>query len=224
MARRSGPRASAPDVDPAASPDADPESIARSIALGRLSVAPQTRAQLDAAMAKKGVPVEVRDEVLNRFGDVGLIDDAAFAQLWVESRHAGRGLGKRALGHELRTRGVAPQVADEAVGALTAEQEEETARQLVARRLPGMRRLDSATRTRRLAGMLARKGYPAGLSMRVVREALAADADQLAGDHLAGGHLAGDADHLVGDRLTGGDRLPDEFEDPLYRGDVWEDD
>lgn len=162
--------------------DADPETVARSIVLRRLTMAPQTRAQLDDAMARKGVPDAVREQILDRFTEVGLIDDAAFSRAWVESRHVGRGLAKRALAHELQRRGVDPQVAGEAVDALPAEREEDTARALVARRLAGTRRLDPATRTRRLAAMLARKGYPSGLSFRVVREALAGegvDADEL---------------------------------------------
>lgn len=153
-------------------PDADPENVARAIALRKLAAAPQTRAQLDEAMARRGVPAEVRDRVLDRFDDVGLIDDAMFARMWVESRHAGRGLAKKALAHELRRRGVDSALVDEAVAELAPEQEETTARALVARRLPSTRGLDAATRTRRLAAMLARKGYPAGLSFRVVREAL----------------------------------------------------
>ncbi|TDD68763.1 regulatory protein RecX [Jiangella aurantiaca] len=156
-------------------PDADPESVARRVALNRLSVAPQTRAQLDAAMARKGVPEEVRDSVLDRFADVGLVDDPAYARAWVESRHTGRGLARRALGYELRKRGVEPKVADEAVETVDPEQEEATARALVAARLPSTRRLDPVARTRRLAGMLARKGYPPGLAFRVVREALESD-------------------------------------------------
>ncbi|PSL01086.1 regulatory protein [Haloactinopolyspora alba] len=155
--------------------EADPESVARSIVLQKLAAAPQTRAQLDAAMVKKDVPDEVRAHVLDRFSEVGLIDDAAYARAWVGSRHNGRGLAKRALGHELRRRGVDPAVVDDAVEALPAEQEEQMARALVARRLPSTRRLDPVARTRRLASMLARKGYPAGLSYRVVREALAAE-------------------------------------------------
>ncbi|WP_203432902.1 regulatory protein RecX [Jiangella asiatica] len=166
--------------DAEAEPDADPESVARSVALKRLSVAPQTRAQLDAAMARKGVPEDVREEVLGRFADVGLVDDAAFAQAWVESRHTGRGLARRALGHELRTRGVDADVVAEAVEAVDPEQEERTARELVAQRLPGTRRLDPTARTRRLTGVLARKGYPAGLAFRVVREALEAEGVQTA--------------------------------------------
>lgn len=148
-------------------------------------MAPQSRAQLDEAMVKKGVPEEVRERVLDRFTEVGLIDDVAFAQAWVESRHAHRGLARRALAHELQRRGVDAEIADAAVEALPAQREEETARALVARRLAGTRTLDPVTRTRRLAAMLARKGYPSGLSYRVIREALASedvDAGQLLPD------------------------------------------
>jgi regulatory protein len=166
-------------------PDADPETVARTIALRKLAAAPQTRAQLDDAMARRGVPDEVRARVLDRFGDVGLIDDATFARTWVESRHAGRGLARKALAHELRRRGVDTELVDEAVAELPPEQEEAKARELVARKLASTRGLDAAARTRRLAGMLARKGYPAGLAYRVIREALeteGVDADSLPPD------------------------------------------
>lgn len=171
-ARDAGPTGASYDESRDDQPDADPEQVARAIALRKLAAAPQTRAQLDDAMARRGVPEEVRDRVLDRFNDVGLIDDAMFARMWVESRHAGRGLAKKALAHELRRRGVDSALVDEAVAELGPDQEENTARALVARKLPSTRGLDAATRTRRLAGMLARKGYPAGLSFRVVREAL----------------------------------------------------
>lgn len=156
----------------AADDDADPESAARAIVLRKLSAAPQTRAQLDEAMRRKGIPADVRGRVLERFSDVGLIDDAMFARMWVESRHAGRGLARKALAHELRRRGVDESLVDEAVDRLPAAEEEATARALVAKRLRSTRGLEPRTRTRRLAGMLARKGYPAALAARVVREAL----------------------------------------------------
>ncbi|HEX6337869.1 MAG TPA: regulatory protein RecX [Jiangellaceae bacterium] len=171
-ARNGGPVEALRDEPRSDEPDADPENVARAIALRKLAAAPQTRAQLADAMARRGVPADVRDRVLDRFDDVGLIDDAMFARMWVESRHAGRGLAKKALAHELRRRGVDSALVDEAVAELDPEREETTARALVARRLHSTRGLDTATRTRRLAGMLARKGYPAGLSFRVVREAL----------------------------------------------------
>jgi len=123
------------------------------------------------------VPGDVSDQVLGRFSEVGLIDDAAFARAWVESRHAGRGLARRALAHELRRKGVGDEEVGSAVDELSPETELATARALVVRRLPSTRGVDGRARVRRLAGMLARKGYSPSLSLRVVREALADEAD-----------------------------------------------
>lgn len=118
------------------------------------------------------MPEDVAEEVLSRFEEVGLIDDAAFADAWVESRHHSRGLARRALARELRTKGVDSALVEEAIGQLDADQEAETARALVDRKLRSTRGLDREKRIRRLAGMLARKGYGEGLALRVVRQAL----------------------------------------------------
>ncbi|CNE20002.1 Regulatory protein recX [Mycobacterium tuberculosis] len=158
---------------------ADPEAKAREICLRLLAGSPRTRAQLADALRRKDVPADVADRVLGRFTDVGLIDDEAFARAWVQSRHTGRGLAKRALAAELRRRGVADDTVNEAVESLDPAQEEETARALVLRRLPSTRGADPAKRMRRLVGLLARKGYPPGLSYRVVKEALAEEGADL---------------------------------------------
>ncbi|MEC4015896.1 recombination regulator RecX [Streptomyces sp. H27-D2] len=150
----------------------DPAEQARSICLRLLTGMPRTRKQLADALYKREIPEEVAEEVLARFEEVGLIDDAAFADAWVESRHHGRGLARRALAQELRTKGVDSAVIEDAVGQLDADQEEDTARELVARKLRASRGLERDKRLRRLAGMLARKGYSEGLALRVVRRAL----------------------------------------------------
>jgi len=159
----------------------DPVEQARNICLRLLTGTPRTRKQLADALRKREIPDEAAEEVLSRFEDVGLIDDAAFADAWVESRHHGRGLARRALVRELRTKGVDPAVIDEAVGQLDHEQEEETARELVARKLRSTRGLDRDKRLRRLAGMLARKGYGEGMALRVVRQALEAEGEETEG-------------------------------------------
>lgn len=156
-------------------PDADPVAVARQICLQQLEHGPRTRAELEAVLTRRGVPGEAVGEVLGRLTDVGMVDDALFAEMWVSSRHRGRGLAGRALSQELRRKGVDEVLVREAVDALDPEQELATARALVARRLPATRGLAPEARVRRLAGMLARKGYPAGTAFRVVREALAAD-------------------------------------------------
>jgi len=151
---------------------ADPEEVARQICLRLLSAAPRTAAQLAAALRRRGVPEDAAATVLARFAEVKLVDDEVFAKAWVESRHYGRGLASRALGAELRQRGVAPNDIDAALGQLGPEQELATARELVERRLPATEGMPPLARMRRLTGVLARKGYSAGFSYRVVREVL----------------------------------------------------
>jgi regulatory protein len=168
----------------------DPEQRARQICLRQLSLAPKTRAQLHDVLTKRGIPGDVADSVLSRFADVGLIDDAAFAKAWVESRHYSKGLAGRALKAELRRRGVADDDIKEAVETLDPDAEVETARRLVERKLASTKGQPAETRTRRMAGMLARKGYPAGLAFRVIREALEAEAEAGAA---AGGGTGGAA-------------------------------
>ena len=114
------------------------------------------------------------DEVLGRFAEAGLIDDAAFARAWVESRHYSRGLAGRALSMELKRRGIDDENIREAVAELSPDAEVATARRLVEQKLASIAGLPPEVRTRRLAGMLARKGYPPGLAFRVIREAMEA--------------------------------------------------
>ncbi|MEU8792063.1 recombination regulator RecX [Streptomyces sp. NPDC048643] len=159
----------------------DPAEQARAICLRLLTGTARTRKQLADALRKREIPDEMADEVLSRFEEVGLINDSAFAEAWVESRHHGRGLARRALAQELRTKGVEPTLIDEAVGQLDSDQEEATARELVARKLRSTRGLDRDKRLRRLAGMLARKGYSQGMALRVVRQALEEEGEDTEG-------------------------------------------
>ncbi|WP_425455350.1 regulatory protein RecX [Allorhizocola rhizosphaerae] len=150
----------------------DEHEMAREICLRQLAVRPRTRAELAKALHKRGISDEVTDAVLNRYDEVGMIDDAAFAKAWVSSRHHGRGLASRALAQELRQRGVSQEHTDEALSGLDADTEAQTALALATRKLRTMRGEPEAV-FRRLVGMLARKGYPAGVAVRAVKEALA---------------------------------------------------
>jgi regulatory protein len=151
------------------------EEAARVICLRLLTSGPRTRAQLATALRKRRIPDEVADSVLGRFAEVGLIDDAAFARAWVESRHHGRGLARKALAAELRQRGVSDGEVRSAVGLLGPQDELAAAQRLVAKRVEASRGKPMPARARQLLGMLARKGYSAGLAAQVVREALEKD-------------------------------------------------
>jgi regulatory protein len=138
-----------------------------------LAARPRTRAELATALRRRDISDEVAEAVLDRFGEVGMIDDAVFAEAWVTSRHHGRGLARRVLGPELRRRGVDDATVSDALSRLDPATEEQTARALVERKLRTIVGGAPDAVLRKLAGMLARKGYPAGLAFRVIREVLA---------------------------------------------------
>jgi regulatory protein len=154
------------------------EEAARAACLRLLTTAPRTRAQLAAALRRRRVPDEIAESVLARFAEVGLIDDAAFARAWVESRHHSKGLARKALAAELRQRGISDGEVRAAVDSLGPQDEMAAARRLVMKRIAATRGRPLPARARQLMGMLARKGYSAGLAAQVVREAL----DQEEGD------------------------------------------
>ena len=180
-----------PRTDRPAKPEQSEGERAREICLRQLAVRPRTRAELAKVLQRKEISDEVIAEVLDRYDEVGIIDDAAFARAWVSTRHQGRGLARRALANELRQRGVAAEVASEALDDIDEEDEAATARTLVDRKLRTATGTPEAV-FRRLVGMLARKGYPAGVAIRAVKDALAARdaeaaefADQIDADALA---------------------------------------
>ena len=174
--RRRGRDGSEPPPTGSAAHDVEPdqESVARAIALRLLTSSARSRSQLAEAMARKDVPDDVAQRVLDRFTEVGLIDDAEYARMVVRTRHAERGLSRRAIAVELRRRGIDDELAGEALGQLDSDDEEVAARELVRRKLRATSGLDAQTRARRTFAALGRKGYPPGLVSRLVREELAA--------------------------------------------------
>ena len=160
---------SEPD-DLASDPPADPEAVARKILLDQLTGRARSRKELADRLASRNVPGELATALLDRFEEVGLIDDEAFARLWIADRHRSKGLAPRALSHELRRKGVADEVVREALDEMEPGAEEAAARVLVRKKLGSMSRLDDRTAIRRLVGMLARKGYGSGLAFAVVRD------------------------------------------------------
>ena len=152
------------------------ESFARAILLRRLEDQPRSRAELAESLAKKNVPAEITVALLDRFEEVGLINDAEFARQWIQSRQRTRGLAPRVLAMELRRKGVDDEIISEVLGELDPADAREAAQRLVQKKLRSMASLDDTTRIRRLTSMLARKGYSPQLAFDVVREELEAAA------------------------------------------------
>ncbi len=159
-----------PEDSETAVPEADAESVARAIVLRQLSMAPRSRFQLEKKLRQRGCEDDVAAKVLDRLTEVGLIDDEAYAQMLVRSKQSDKGLARRALAHELRKQGIDQEVADEALGQVGAGDERLRAEQLVAKKLRSMRGLTPDVQTRRLAGLLARKGYSGEVAWPIIRE------------------------------------------------------
>jgi regulatory protein len=152
---------------------------ARALCLRLLTVRARTRSELESRLADRGYPDDVSAAVLDRLTEVGLVDDADFAEQWVRSRRIYAGKGKRALAAELRTKGVDNEVITAALADIDAGAERSRAEELVRAKLrreklgdPGDRDAEAKV-TRRLVGMLARRGYSQTLAVDVVTGELA---------------------------------------------------
>lgn len=161
-----------PDDPQSVTPDADPDAVARAIVLRQLSIAPRSRAQLEKKLRQRGCDDAVAQRVLDRMTDVGLVDDEAYAEMLVRSKQSTKGLARRALAHELRQQGIAQDIADDALDDIGVEDERAKAEELVAKKLRTMHGLEPDVQARRLAGLLARKGYSGEVAWPVIREAV----------------------------------------------------
>jgi len=165
-------------TDPVSDPqqqerEPDPHDLARQIVLRQLAMAPRSRAELEAKLVQRDCPADVAAAVLDRMTEVGLVDDKAYALMLVRSQQAGRGLAKRALAHQLHNKGIEDDLADAALASISDADERDRARALVDKKLHAMHGFGIEVQTRRLAGMLARKGYSPSLAYAVIREAIA---------------------------------------------------
>jgi regulatory protein len=164
--------------DRRADPDADPAEVARTICLRLLTARARSRAELAEALAARDVPAAAATAVLDRLAAVGLVDDRTFAEDYVRSRHRGRGLAAREISRQLRDKGVEDSLITAAVAEIDGAAEADAARQLVMRKLRSMSSLAPEVKTRRLVGMLARKGYSPSMAFQIVRDAVGAHSDQ----------------------------------------------
>ena len=156
------------------------EELARALCLRLLTARARTRAELAGQLAKRGYPDDVSARVLDRLTDVGLVDDAGFAEQWVHSRRANAGKGKRALAAELHTKGVDNDVITSVLGGINPAAERGRAEQLVRARLrrENLGDADDAPVSRRMVAMLARRGFGQTMAYEVVSAELAAERER----------------------------------------------
>ncbi len=153
----------------------DPAERAREIALRLLDHSARSAAQLREGMLKREVDPEIADQIVARYIEVGLLDDSALAATIARTRHAERGLSRRAIAQELRRKGFEPEDVESALAQIDGDDEADAARELAAVRWRRLSNHDDQTRTRRVVAMLGRKGYAPSLAFEVVRELQRAD-------------------------------------------------
>ena len=153
----------------------DPDSEARNIALNQLNFMPRSRKELEIALAKRHIEPDVIKRVLDRFEEIGMVDDAAYAELLIRSRCNTKRVSRSVLRQQLRQKGVDQEVIEEALLVISDSDELRMATELVERKARAMSRLEPEVRKRRLFGLLARKGYNTSIALRVIQDLEAAD-------------------------------------------------
>lgn len=152
--------------------DAEAEELARAVVLRKLNAQARTRQELAKALDAKDVPDEIADAVLDRMEEVGLVNDAEFAECWVVSRQSRRHLSKSALRRELSSKGVAKDQIDSALDSVDPDDEYAAASALADKKFRSMSGLQREVQYRRLSGALARRGFNYAVTSRVLSEVL----------------------------------------------------
>jgi len=164
-----------PGPPPASKAETDPRSYARTVVLRRLSSTPRTRKDLHDDLIKREIPEAIADEVLDRFTELGLINDSDYAELFVASRRRSRGTARPILRQELRRKGVGDDEIHAALEDISDEDEFARARSLVLSKHPALARFDAATKQRRLMSLLMRRGYSGSVAAAAIRAELNAE-------------------------------------------------
>lgn len=153
--------------------DPTPEKLeqrAKNVLLFQLSRSMKTRYQLANILKKREIPDDIANAVLDRFTEAQLIDDAAFARAFVNSRLAVSGKSKSVIARELKQKGVSAQDAQDALSVIDSELEDQTAYSVAKKRYQQLSSLDPEVRRRRLMGFLLRRGFSSSLTTRILRD------------------------------------------------------
>lgn len=148
----------------------DQNQIAKQVLLRRLSNAPRTRKELAQDLKKKKIEEDIAQIALDRFEELGLINDQTFSENYVSTTHERRKLGKKALKQQLRSKGVSEEIAIQAISQISEDDEFKAALALALKKIRSIQKDDPQSQIRKIVGLLARKGYSSTLSFQVAKE------------------------------------------------------
>lgn len=153
------------------------ESEIMLVVMRRLNAAPRSRGELSKYLLDKEFDPALIERVLDRVSSMGYIDDAAYAQEWVRSRHRSRGLAPSVLKRELISKDVDLELIEAALEQLTTDETQVRAYELAAKKYRSLMSVDHAVAVRRIASLLQRKGYPPGMCFQVAKETVGSELD-----------------------------------------------
>ena len=154
------------------SEEIDQNQIAKQVLLRRLSNAPRTRKELAQDLKKKKIEEDIAKQALDRFEELGLINDQTYSENFVANTHERRKLGKKALKQQLRSKGVSEETANQAVLQISDEDEFKSALALALKKIRSIQNDDPQTQIRKIVSLLARKGYSSSLSFQVAKQVI----------------------------------------------------
>lgn len=160
------------DAEDGADFDAD-YAKAKKTAMNMLAMRDHSREELRKKLLKRDLMSEAVNELIIKLENSRLLNDEEFAHRFVRAQRENRKLSRAVLKRELSKKGISAELADEAVAEVDGE--EELAREVAAKKAASTRRLDYAVRERRILGMLARRGFPSAICIKVTQEVLDED-------------------------------------------------
>jgi regulatory protein len=144
---------------------------ARDAAYRHLSYRPRSREEVLRKLKEKGFSRPVIETVLHDLERLGYVNDREFAVQWTRSRIRLRSFGRRRIEQELRDRGVERELIQDALSAVFEEASElDLALGEAVKKMKTLGRFDPEVQKRRIAGLLERKGFPAGIIRSVIRQ------------------------------------------------------
>lgn len=138
-------------------------------ALNLISFRPRASGELQRKLREKGYPAEAAEAAVQRMLDLGYLNDADFADRWIENRKEHKPRSRMMLQQELMQKGIERETISEALEN-TEIDEFGDALALAQKKAGSMSALDQATRHRRLSGFLGRRGYGFDVIRKVLEQ------------------------------------------------------
>ena len=158
-------------------------------ALNMIAFQARSARDLRRRLVQKGEDPALVDAAIARLEERGMLNDADYARQLTRSKVLGAGASKRRVQQELFKKGVARELADEAIAEVFQDEqvdEQALVDDAAAKKMRSLGRLDPATRRRRLYAFLARKGYDGDKIRSAMQRVLSAEEAAEAGEELLG--------------------------------------